>query len=150
MDFDGVDTSTTISDWKEGVEQYRKYSQQELWEMLGLGNTHAIPFFQKKLDVHGTCQPWTEEGEHWLSTSPDAQPLRVKWHQLVGMIHLLDQALQGKPVLLMDEVGVGKTMQAVGLIALLTYFREFYVQSGHFPGRWSMSNHPRIHVTSSG
>ena len=108
LNFGSVNMSAIINDWKEGVKQYHQYSQNELGEILEPSNTCVILFFQKKLDVHETCQPWMEEGEHWLSTSPDTQLLQVKWHQLVSMIHLLDCTLQGKPILLMDEVGVGK------------------------------------------
>lgn len=78
LNFGSVNMSAIINDWKEGVKQYHQYSQNELGEILEPSNTCVILFFQKKLDVHETCQPWMEEGEHWLSTSPDTQLLQVK------------------------------------------------------------------------
>jgi hypothetical protein len=38
--------------------------------------------------------------------------------------------------MLMDGVGVGKTMQAVGLIACLAHYREHYRKHGKFPGKF--------------
>jgi hypothetical protein len=49
------------------------------------------------------------------------------------MMHLNFQNL---PILLMDDVGVGKTLQLVGFIALLTYFRAYYDEHGSFPGEF--------------
>jgi hypothetical protein len=40
-------------------------------------------------------------------------------------------------VMWMDGVGVGKTMQAVGLIACLAHYREHYKKHGKFPGKFS-------------
>ncbi|KAI6097725.1 P-loop containing nucleoside triphosphate hydrolase protein [Pisolithus croceorrhizus] len=131
-----INLAQAVEDWKEGVEQYKRYSMDDLWNMLGLRDVKRIPDFQEKIDTDGSCQPWTENGAQWLSTSPEAVPLRINWHQLVGIVHMVDRALSGLPVLLMDEVGVGKTMQAVGLIGTLSFFREFYARHGHFPGKW--------------
>jgi hypothetical protein len=55
-----------------------------------------------------------------------------QWHQLVGILRLIDRVLDGKSVMLMDGVRVGKTMQAVGLIACLTHYREHYKKHGKF------------------
>ncbi|KAG2108174.1 uncharacterized protein F5147DRAFT_577082, partial [Suillus discolor] len=47
-------------------------------------------------------------------------------HQLVSILRLVDTALDNELVMLMDEVGVGKTMHAVGLITCLGHYREHY------------------------
>ncbi|EMD33391.1 hypothetical protein CERSUDRAFT_98506 [Gelatoporia subvermispora B] len=42
--------------------------------------------------------------------------------------------IHGKPTLVIDEVGVGKTMQAVMVVALREYYREYFNLHGKFPG----------------
>ena len=62
-----------------------------------------------------------------MSTNESAlRPLAPRWHQLVGIVKIVMQAFKGEPLMLMDEVGVGKTLQLVGAIATLTFFRDFY------------------------
>jgi hypothetical protein len=44
----------------------------------------------------------------------------------------------------MDDVGIGKTLQVVGLVALLAYYREYYARHHRFPGKlgqWSLDLH---------
>lgn len=134
--------SEAISEWKEGVEQYQGCTCQQLWEMLGLESIQRIPGFQRKIDMDGIWKPWSKEGIEWLATNPAAEDLEVSWHQLVGIVHMVDRILQGKPILLMDEVGVGKTLQAVGLIAILAHFREHFSRHQSFPGKWGECTHP--------
>jgi hypothetical protein len=125
-----------VSDWKSGVEEYSKCSEDELWEHLGLPEK-KLPFFQTRTDPDATLDPWSEEGQQWLDNpcSP-AQDLVPRWHQLVGILRLTDRVLDGKPVMLMDGVGIGKTLQAVGLIACLAHYREHYRKHGKFPGKF--------------
>ncbi|KAG1841574.1 P-loop containing nucleoside triphosphate hydrolase protein [Suillus subluteus] len=125
-----------VSDWKSGVEEYDKCSEDDLWEYLGLPEKR-LPFFQTRSDPDAAMDPWSEEGQQWLDdpTSP-AQSLAPRWHQLVGILRLIDRFLDGKPVMLMDGVGVGKTMQAVGLIACLAHYMEHYKKHGKFPGKF--------------
>ncbi|KAG1779882.1 P-loop containing nucleoside triphosphate hydrolase protein [Suillus placidus] len=130
-----------VSDWKSGVEEYDKCSQDDLWEHLGLSEKR-LPFFHTRCDPDAAIDPWSEEGQQWLDdpTSP-AQSLAPRWHQLVGILRLIDRFLDGKPVMLMDGVGVGKTMQAVGLIACLAHYREHHRMHGKFPGKFSQRCH---------
>ncbi|KAI6100897.1 hypothetical protein EDD16DRAFT_1522575 [Pisolithus croceorrhizus] len=51
-----------VEDWKEGIEQYKRYLMDNLWNMLGLCDVKQIPDFQEKINTDGTCQPWTENG----------------------------------------------------------------------------------------
>jgi hypothetical protein len=128
-----------LSDWKSGVEEYDQCSENDLWEHLGLSDK-KLPFFQTRSDPDAAIDPWSEEGQLWLDnpTSP-AQILSPRWHQLVGILRLIDRVLNGEPVMLMDGVGVGKTMQAVGLIACLAHYREHYRKHGKFPGKFGKS-----------
>ena len=45
---------------------------------------------------------------------------------------MLEQAFEGKLVLLMDGVGLGKTMQVLGAICCLAYYRQVYDAKGKF------------------
>ncbi|KAG2352397.1 hypothetical protein BDR07DRAFT_1248544, partial [Suillus spraguei] len=140
VDFtEGID----VSDWKSGVEEYDKCSEDDLWECLGLSEKR-LPFFQARSDPDAAIDPWSEEGQRWLddTTSP-TQSLAPRWHQLVGILRLIDRFLDGEPVMLMDGVGVGKTMQAVGLIACLAHYREHYRKHGKFPGKFSQRCHQK-------
>ncbi|KAG2063389.1 hypothetical protein BDR04DRAFT_1163790, partial [Suillus decipiens] len=132
-----------VRDWKSGVEEYDRCSEDDLWEYLGLPEKR-LPFFQRRSDPNAAIDPWSEEGQQWLDdpTSP-AQSLAPRWHQLVGILRLIDRFLDGKPVMLMDGVGVGKTMQAVGLIACLAHYKEHYRKHGKFPGKFSQRCHLR-------
>jgi hypothetical protein len=125
-----------VSDWKSGVEEYDKCSEEDLWEYLGLPEKR-LPFFQTRSDPDAAIDPWSEEGQQWLDDPTNrAQSLAPRWHQLVGILRLIDRFLDGKPVMLMDGVGVGKTMQAVGLIACLAHYKEHYKKHGKFPGKF--------------
>jgi hypothetical protein len=125
-----------MGDWKSGVEEYNKCTEDDLWEHLGLPEK-KLPFFQTRTDPNAAIDPWSEDGQQWLDNpqSP-AQNLAPRWHQLVGILRLIDRVLNGEPVMLMDGVGVGKTMQAVGLITCLAQYREHYRKHGKFPGKF--------------
>jgi hypothetical protein len=127
-----------VGDWKSGVEEYDKRSEDELWEDLGMPEK-KLPFFQTRSDPDAAVDPWSEDGQQWLDNpASPAQNLAPRWHQLVGILRLIDRVLDGRPVMLMDGVGVGKTMQAVGLIACLAHYREHYRKHGKFPGKFGM------------
>ncbi|KAI9457025.1 P-loop containing nucleoside triphosphate hydrolase protein [Boletus coccyginus] len=121
-------------DWKEGVEALANYMEDQLWQKLGLtGN--KLPFFQDWTDPDGMIDPWSEEGQAWLNVTPARrQELKPRWHQLVGIYRQIERAFEGKPVLLMDGVGLGKTLQVLGAIACLAYYQQFFVTKGQFPG----------------
>ncbi|KIK23572.1 hypothetical protein PISMIDRAFT_10882, partial [Pisolithus microcarpus 441] len=124
--------------WKEGVEDLSNLTEDDLWARLGLKECKAIPMFQKYTDPDAVIEPWTDEGESWLN-NPDGgrEPLHARWHQLVGIIRMLQRAFQGEPVLLMDGVGIGKTFQVIGFISCLAWFRSHYEVHKKFPGAFA-------------
>ncbi|KAI6116603.1 P-loop containing nucleoside triphosphate hydrolase protein [Pisolithus croceorrhizus] len=124
--------------WKEGVEDLSKLTEDELWAHLGLKESKAIPLFQKYTDPDAAIEPWTDEGEAWLSNPESGrEPLRARWHQLVGILRMLQRAFQGEAVLLMDGVGIGKTFQVIGFIACLAWFRSHFAAHKKFPGSFA-------------
>lgn len=139
-----------LKDWSEGVEELANVDDPTLWTMLGLREM-KLPFFQEWTDPNSMVDPWTEEGQGWLDNpSSGRQPLAPRWHQLVGIFRILQRAFDGQPVLLMDGVGLGKTMQAIGAIACLAYYRECYDAKGDFPGYFGthVLSYPYIYLCS--
>ncbi|KAG2063485.1 hypothetical protein BDR04DRAFT_1037816 [Suillus decipiens] len=118
--------------WTEGVEEYNGMSEDDIWTILGLPEK-KIPFFNLSQDPYGDCDPWTEDGQTWLKEN--GEPLALRWHQLVGLVKMVKNAFCGRPILLMDEVGLGKTIQVTALIAVLSFYREFYTMHRRFPGK---------------
>ncbi|KAG2335631.1 hypothetical protein BDR05DRAFT_898054 [Suillus weaverae] len=132
-----------VSDWKSGVEEYNECSEDDLWEHLGFPEK-KLPFFQTRTDPDAAIDPWSEGGQQWLDNpQSQAQNLAPRWHQLVGILRLIDRVLDGRLVMLMDGVGVGKTMQAVGLIACLAHYREHYRKHGKFPGKFAQRSYKK-------
>lgn len=121
-----------MTTWSEGVEEHKKKTTEELARALGLHATE-LPFFNTKQDPIGELDPWSEAGQAALEHE-SATPLAPKWHQWVGILKMMDNMFDGKNILVMDEVGVGKSLQAVGAIAMYEYQRLYYKSSGlHAP-----------------
>jgi SNF2 family DNA or RNA helicase len=109
-------------------------SEDHLWTLLGIPD-RRLPFFNTLQDPYGNHDPWTEEGEGWFKSSGRGEHLALRWHQLVGVTKMVQNVFSGKPILLMDEVGLGKTIQVTALIAILAFYREYYTANGCFPGK---------------
>jgi hypothetical protein len=124
--------------WSEGVEEFNSMSADELWEYLGLPDK-IIPFFNPRLDPDSVLDPWTADGRVWFASEENGTPLALRLYQLVGVAKMLLNAFLGMPVLLMDAVGLGKTIQLIAVIAILTYYREYYLVHGRFPGAFGGS-----------
>ena len=130
----------SLDEWESGVEDYQGLNEEQICALLGIQGPGAIPFFNEWIDPNG--------GDPWLNKSladssvdnQQRQPLRAQWHQLVGILKMLKQAFEGKPTLLMDAVGLGKTLQVVGVIAMLAYYRITKSKTQDFPGCFGMSN----------
>lgn len=121
-------------EWESGVEAFQTKSIDDMWKYLGLPG--AIPLFNSESDPDGVVDPWSDEWAQFAA-SDKAEKLVPRWHQLVGMAKLMERCIEGEPVMLMDEVGVGKTMQIVGAIALYAIYREYFAMHGKFPGHFS-------------
>ncbi|KAJ7914639.1 P-loop containing nucleoside triphosphate hydrolase protein [Mycena leptocephala] len=116
------------------LEEYSHLSVDQLWVLLGLPDK-AIPFFNTKLDPTGLHNPWTEEGNAFFEDDRNSKiNLTPRWHQLVGLYKMMNMAFIAEPVVLMDEVGLGKTLQIIALVACLAYYRDYYHQKKYFPG----------------
>jgi SNF2 family DNA or RNA helicase len=134
--------------WKEGIEEFQKMSRDDLWKALGLPKG-SLPFFNKLEDPSGINDPWTPEGKEWFRVSGNGKPLDARWHQLVGPLKMLLNAFAGLPALLMDDVGLGKTIQVAIFIAILAYYRDYYASHGSFPGIFGESCFPQCRSTAA-
>lgn len=120
--------------WKEGVEEYQALPISKLTRALGLTNSN-LPFFNEKQDAIGELDAWSEEGLAALRVET-AVPLGPRWHQWVGIVKIMDNLFDKKNILIMDDVGVGKTLQAVGAIAMYEYQRLHYKTHGKYTERF--------------
>ena len=124
-------------EWSEGVEKYAKVPLSQLWMSLGIKDNY-LPMFNHIQDPDGVRDPWDEEQHAWFKEPKNTVSLRPRWHQVVGIVSIVERFFAGDPVLLMDEVGLGKTLQMVGAITVLTYFRQYYAANTQFPGMFGM------------
>ncbi|KDQ50051.1 hypothetical protein JAAARDRAFT_84325, partial [Jaapia argillacea MUCL 33604] len=121
-------------DWSDGVdEELKKKTIPELWSMLGLLEMEGIPGFNRFIDPSGR-NPKTDKAWFDCASQEQLEPLQLRWHQLIGLITLLGRVFDGKPLLLMDDVGIGKTIQIVALFATLAFFHDHRLKHGKFPG----------------
>ncbi|KZT64657.1 hypothetical protein DAEQUDRAFT_655322, partial [Daedalea quercina L-15889] len=121
--------------WLSGVEEYQDVNMDTLWAYIGRQKEWSIPFFNTKEAVTGTFNPWFEDSIKAM-VHDNTIPLTLCWHQLVSIIKMVDNILHGHPTLLMDSVGIGKTMQVIGLICILAYFHEYYDKHHQFPSKY--------------
>lgn len=132
----GVEDQISISDWREGVEDLASKTEMDLWKLLSLPE-ECLPFFQEWFDPNSMIDPWSNDSQAWLNDPMKGRvALRPRWHQLVGILHVLKHACKGKATLLMDRVGLRKMMQAIGTITCLVYYHTYYAQKGDYPNHF--------------
>lgn len=138
IDFVIPDDEVDISDWETGVENLAHKSFDDLWADLGLSHLKAIPGFNTREDPTGKIDPWSPAGVQWLET--EGKPwveFKPQWHQLVGAVGMALRRFRNRSTLLMDEVGVGKTMQVIMLQMILIWLRGFREKNGTYPPLFS-------------
>jgi hypothetical protein len=137
--------------WSDGTERFSSWSAIDFLNALGLihqGNERMeIPGVAKWInDANSDFDPWVNlyglspeaierYFRHNANTSHAIRPL---WHQLSGTYCMLDGIFDGRPMLLMDAVGVGKTFECILLVLILIYFNEYFMRHGKFPGAFGI------------
>jgi hypothetical protein len=119
--------------WSEGVEEFNKMSEDELWSMLALPDK-VVPFFNTHYDPDDHHDPWTHNGREWFKITGNGKLLALRWHQLVAVVKLLINVFAGKGTPLMDNVGLRKTIVDAAFIVILSYYRKYYEVHKHYPG----------------
>ncbi|KAH9916092.1 uncharacterized protein BXZ73DRAFT_19110, partial [Epithele typhae] len=74
--------------------------------------------------------------------------LTLMWHQYGGVLLILDKPFQGHPAMLCNEVGLGKTIQAVLVMCHIDYSSNYYVKHGKWPGQFGGESDPRKYKLS--
>ena len=123
-------------EWSEGVEHLKHKNPAELYALLGL-EKHSIPFFREDGAVEQDVSGDLGELE---SSATTTEGTSLRWHQLVGTVRALERAATSDPVLLMDDVGLGKTVQVIAIFAMLAFYREYYKKNKRYPGDWGESS----------
>lgn len=123
--------------WTEGVESLQNLSEDQLYKMLGFDD-RKIPFLVTEIDADTDFGVDAQAGEE--DTAPpqvvEKQPFALKWHQLVGVVKMMQCAMNSQAVLLMDDVGLGKTLQVIAFFAVLAYYRQFHSETNKYPALW--------------
>ncbi|KAF8810163.1 hypothetical protein BYT27DRAFT_7254104 [Phlegmacium glaucopus] len=131
--------------WIEGVEEYQDWSRERLWVALGLvggsgtdgvgvgvGVEPTLPFFMTVQDPDGLHDPWKEP--EWFKIPNNVVPFQPHWHQVVGILKALKNAMLGIPLLQGDDIGLGKTLQIASLISTLAFYHKYHQHKKAFPG----------------
>jgi SNF2 family DNA or RNA helicase len=116
----------------EGVEHLQDKTLAQLYEMLGL-EKQTIPFFREEIAVGHDMPGELGEPE---SSATTTEGFSLRWHQLVGITKMMERAMTSQPVLLMDDIGLGKTLQVLAFFAMLAYYRTVYTSTKEYPGIW--------------
>lgn len=115
-----------------GVEKFAQHSEEVLTGLLNFPDARPALFAMFR-STSGLCAWDADSAKLFVSGNPDMKPLRLLWHQLVGVASIVDKTFTAAPtvgglpgVLIADAVGVGKTALTMGVVAFL--IDAFYVQ----------------------
>lgn len=115
-----------------GVEKFAQCSEEELSTSLNFPDGSPT-LFAKFRSALGLCAWDSDNAKQFTSKNPDMKPLRLLWHQLVGIASVVNKVFTPEPgevgppgVLIADAVGVGKTALTMGVVAFI--IDAFYAQ----------------------
>ncbi|KAJ3564613.1 hypothetical protein NP233_g8186 [Leucocoprinus birnbaumii] len=138
-----------------GMEIESGLTSEALGLRLGIGRECHIPLFNEHRHSSGIT-PWDDEKE-FAVTEPlpsHLTPLSLHWHQLAGIHSILrslfsDQPDENRPtgVLVADAVGLGKTCQSIGTIAMLNAI--IFCQEGKYKLPQVISERPYLGTKAS-
>ncbi|EJD37436.1 hypothetical protein AURDEDRAFT_129480 [Auricularia subglabra TFB-10046 SS5] len=133
-----------------GIARLMAKPISELYAMFG-ATEEFIPYVARWISSDPTFNSWSQgdRAEEWAAATEAAArgeestllAFALLKHQLVGLIQLLIWFMDRKPGLLLDDVGLGKTIQTLALAALLAWFSDQYDLTGKFPGTLFRDRH---------
>lgn len=121
-----VTFGTAVKGADPGVEVESTLSREILASNLDFPK--ELPLLFNSFRHKGGFSPWThpEAFKNSSGDDPDLEPLTLYWHQLAGVhaiirmnFHRTKDASRCNGTLIADEVGLGKTFQAVTVILVL-------------------------------
>ena len=107
--------------WESGVEHLASVPTSDLFRQLGVPDDH-IPLFNQQMDANEIQDPWSKNWSECLNDRSRCMPLQLQRHQLEAVHKMVSDMVEGKGTLVMDGVGVGKTIEALALVALRAYY----------------------------
>ncbi|KAI6111419.1 P-loop containing nucleoside triphosphate hydrolase protein [Pisolithus sp. B1] len=122
-----------------GVEEESSLGQEKLEYLLCF--PHGRPSLFNDATHHNGFTPW-QDANTFQESPADLDPLKLRWHQLVGvkasirMSFLAQPQLESKSgggLLIADEVGLGKTAQQIAFNAFVNQVAELQTSSGALP-----------------
>ena len=122
----GVRLGETVEGADPGVHVEAKMSVGQLSTRLGFGDNNMPLMFNTYRHLGG-FSGWSKDFELALAQNSDSiEKFSLQWHQLCGVHAALRMILTREPdprhctgVLFADDVGLGKTIQAAAIIAVL-------------------------------
>ena len=124
-----------------GVSKFAQHSEEALSLLLNFPDG-CPTLFAKLRSASGLCAWDADNAKQFVFGNPDMKPVRLLWHQLVGVASIIDKAFLTEPrqvaaglpgILIADAVGVGKTALTMGVVAFI--IDAFYVQEASAGGR---------------
>ncbi|EKM49396.1 uncharacterized protein PHACADRAFT_201655 [Phanerochaete carnosa HHB-10118-sp] len=123
-----------IPDWNldDELKHLTVKNTQQLWTDLGIKDEKLVPLAEWR-DPYLQFNSWQNPDE-----CPEERriPSNLKWHQVVGLHRFAESMFTGTSVLNMDEVGVGKTLQVIALIAYRIMSIQALDHGGEYLGRF--------------
>lgn len=125
-----------IPDWNldDELKHLTDKSTDDLWRLLGISDNKLVPLADWRDPLLQFSQ-WLKDDD--ICPQERKEECNLRWHQLVGLNRLAEAVFSKSCVLNMDEVGVGKTLQIIGLLAYRIMNIEELKQSGRYMGKFS-------------
>ena len=148
-------------DW--GVAEFANDNIASMKKRLGIDEkVVGVPYFNNVWSIHSKL-PNEMDAEHWekVNTPPlkadllyknQLEILDAREHQYKGVAAILKNAAFGRNTVLADAVGLGKTIQALMVAAMLRYLKDREKKAVCPLGKslvfyhWMMSNLPTTSV----
>ncbi|EJD35404.1 hypothetical protein AURDEDRAFT_130637 [Auricularia subglabra TFB-10046 SS5] len=128
------------------------YDEPGLWRLAGVSNG-KIPGMVEYIHPNIRINSWAtgRYGDIWKTELAKAKanqpselkPFRLTKIQFMGTIQMAVWYMHNEGGLLLDDVGVGKTMQAFAFCALLRYWHLYFAQHQRLPGELFAGTHYR-------
>jgi SNF2 family DNA or RNA helicase len=115
-----------------GVSDFKDKSIDELRRLLGLQSERdqpAFPMFNEFVaDAGLERDPHLNDDVLRTKTDEELREFsmirtRPRWHQYVGLVAMVKRFFDGQNVILADDVGVGKTLQCMMVMAYLRHLK---------------------------
>ncbi|EMD31654.1 hypothetical protein CERSUDRAFT_127231 [Gelatoporia subvermispora B] len=120
--------------WTEGTEEFAAHDLERIKDDLGILKGDSIPMLNTWQDNTGTIDAWSPEFDENVATKTDISALRPRWHQYVAVLKIMLKMISGDPILLMDDVGIGKTLVLTAIACCRAWYHMHYKAHGAFPG----------------